>query len=161
MPEVPRTNAPRILGAALVAVLSVAAACTDSSSAPTTAPPARLPRADGLVLIEPPELTGELTIADTGWTVRLGLLDGCITGEKENGEVITLHFFDGYAGFDGDTLFFRPLGDPGSVPAEFEHGEMIGVTGHDGPRGDSFVMAPPAECPDESGVVYRIRRTSG
>lgn len=113
------------------------------------------------MLIQPPQLTEDSTINDTGWTVRLGLRGGCITGEKENGEVITLHFFEGYAGFDGETLFFRPLGNPSSVPAEFEHGELIGVNGHDGPRGDSFVVAPPAECPDESGVVYRIRRAAG
>ncbi|MEM9464534.1 MAG: hypothetical protein AAGA90_04145, partial [Actinomycetota bacterium] len=105
-------------------------------------------------------LTDDLSIADTGWTVRLGLVGGCITGMKENGEIVSLHFFDGYAGFDGSTLFFRPLGDPDSVPAEFQHGDMIGVTGHDGPRGDGFVMAPPSGCPTESGVVYRIRRFS-
>jgi len=120
-----------------------------------------LPRAAGLVLVEPRPITGvdDLTIAATGLPeVHIGIEDGCITALLGNGESVTLHFFDGYAGFDGTTLFFRPFGEPDSVPAEFQDGDPIGITGYDAPPATEYVAAPPPTCPSEGTVVYSIRR---
>ena len=139
------------------AMAFIAAACGDDT---TPASPSALPQSEGLVLIEPPPLIDDLGIPATGLPdVRLGLEDGCITAMLGNGETVTLHFFDGYAGFDGTTLFFRPFGEPDSVPAQFEHGDRIGITGHDAsPALGEFLVAPPDGCPNEGTVAYSIRR---
>ena len=81
-----------------------------------------------------------------------------MTALLENDAIVSLHFFDGYAGFDGTTLSFRPFGDPDSVPAEFEDGDLIGITGFDASPTLAYIAEPQPGCPTEGTVVYSIRR---
>ena len=169
-PSVSGRPVPRPFVVAAVALMAAIAAACGSESSTTSAPSTTassttstegpsLPQAAGLVLVVPPVITGDLTIPATGLPRSvLRIEDGCITALLENGESVTLHFFDGYAGFDGTTLFFRPFGQPDSVPAEFQDGDPIGITGHDAVPPMEHVVAPPADCPSEGTVVYKIRR---
>lgn len=155
---------------AIVAAAAVAAGCGESSSstaaetlpsedAPASAAAEALPQHEGLALVEPPPLTDDLTIPATGLPeAQLVIDDGCVTALLENGAVVSLHFFDGYAGFDGTTLFHRPFGDPDSVPAEFEDGDLVGVTGFDASPTLAYIAEPQPGCPTEGTVVYSIRR---